>query len=231
MDFTAHFVCDPATCGGETVFRGTRVLLRAVLADLADGASTQNILKDFPSLTAEHVRAAIALAAAAARDDVRAKVDAGLQDLDAGHAAPHEQLMREAAEWLRNRYQGAKPVDDRGRGNRPVMILVEITEAPASVKGWVARARKVPVVLTIKGRPVAAVTPLDEGDWERLVVSCHPAFRRILEQSRAGCPAGQGISTEEMRRRLKRRRAAAAARPSSRRAPRPARHSRPSKRR
>jgi hypothetical protein len=83
--------------------------------------------------------------------------------------------------------------------------------------------------MTIKGRPVAAVTPLDEGDWERLVVSFHPAFRSIIEQSRAGCPAGQGISTEEMRKRLKRRRAAAAAGPSSRRAPRPARRSRPSK--
>jgi hypothetical protein len=112
------------------------------------------------------------------------------------------------------------------------VILVEMTEAPASVKGWVARARKAPVVLTINGRPVAAVTPLDEGDWERLVVSCHPAFRSILEQSRERCRAGQGISTEEMRRRLKRRRAAAAAGPSSRRsAPRPARRSRPSKRR
>ena len=111
------------------------------------------------------------------------------------------------------------------------MILVEMTEAPASVKGWVARARKVPVVLTINGRPVAAVTPLDEGDWERLVVSCHPSFRSIIEQSRERCRAGQGISTEEMRRRLKRRRAAAAARPSSRRATRPARRSGPSKRR
>ena len=115
------------------------------------------------------------------------------------------------------------------------MILVEMTKAPASVMGWVARARKAPVVLTIKGRPVAAVTPLDGGDWERLVVSCHPAFRSILEQSRERCRAGQGISTEEMRRRLKRRRAAAAAAaagPSSRRsAPRPARRSRPSKRR
>jgi len=75
-----------------------------------------------------------------------------------------------------------------------------------------------PVVLTIKGRPVA--------------VSRHPAFRSILEQSRERCRAGQGISTEEMRRRLKRRRAAAAAGPSSRRsAPRPAWRSRPSKRR
>ena len=70
MDYAVHFVRDPATCGGETVFRGTRVLLRAVLADLADGASTQDVVKDFPSLTEEQVRAAIAFAAAAARDDM-----------------------------------------------------------------------------------------------------------------------------------------------------------------
>jgi len=70
MDHAAHFVRDPKICAGETVFRGTRVLLRAVLADLADGASVQQVLVDFPSLTEEHVRAAIAFAAAAARDDM-----------------------------------------------------------------------------------------------------------------------------------------------------------------
>jgi uncharacterized protein (DUF433 family) len=70
MDYTVHFARDPATCGGETVFRGTRVLLRAVLADLADGASIQDVVKDFPSLTEEQVRAAIAFAAVAARDDM-----------------------------------------------------------------------------------------------------------------------------------------------------------------
>jgi uncharacterized protein (DUF433 family) len=70
MDYGAHFVRDPKTCGGETIFRGTRVLLRAVLADLADGATHREILADFPSLTEEHVRAAIAFAADAARDDI-----------------------------------------------------------------------------------------------------------------------------------------------------------------
>jgi uncharacterized protein (DUF433 family) len=70
MDHAAHFVRDPKICAGETVFRGTRVLLRAVLADLADGAGVQQILVDFPSLTEQHVRAAIAFAAAAARDDM-----------------------------------------------------------------------------------------------------------------------------------------------------------------
>jgi uncharacterized protein (DUF433 family) len=70
MDYAVHFVRDPATCGGETVFRGTRVLLRAVLADLADGASIQEVVRDFPSLTEDQVRASIAFAAAAARDDM-----------------------------------------------------------------------------------------------------------------------------------------------------------------
>ncbi len=34
---------------------------------------------------------------------VRAKVEEGLQDLDADRATPHEQVMREAAEGLRSR--------------------------------------------------------------------------------------------------------------------------------
>ena len=54
MDYLSELTRDPGTCGGETVFRGTRVLLRTVLADLADGASVEEILSDYPSLTPEH---------------------------------------------------------------------------------------------------------------------------------------------------------------------------------
>jgi len=79
MDYAAHFVRDPAVCGGETVFRGTRILLRVVLADLADGASVTEILADFPSLTEQQVRAAIAFAAAAARDDMPIPAVVGLR--------------------------------------------------------------------------------------------------------------------------------------------------------
>lgn len=32
---------------------------------------------------------------------VRAQVEEGLRDLDEGRAVPHEQVMREAAGWLR----------------------------------------------------------------------------------------------------------------------------------
>jgi uncharacterized protein (DUF433 family) len=79
MDYAAYFVRDPKICGGETVFRGTRVLLRAVLADLADGVSVEEILKDFPSLAEDQVHAAIAFAAAAARDDIPVPAIVGTQ--------------------------------------------------------------------------------------------------------------------------------------------------------
>jgi uncharacterized protein (DUF433 family) len=70
MDYRQYLVRDPGVCGGETVFKGTRVTLRTVLASLAEGASVEEILADFPTLTAERVRAAIAFAAASAEEDL-----------------------------------------------------------------------------------------------------------------------------------------------------------------
>jgi len=65
-----RIVRDPAICGGEPVFRGTRVTLRTVLASLAAGDTIEEILTDFPSLKTEDVRAAIAFAAASAEEDL-----------------------------------------------------------------------------------------------------------------------------------------------------------------
>lgn len=61
---------DPQVCGGEAVFKGTRVTLRTVLASLADGDPAEEILRDFPSLKPEDVQAAIAFAAASAEEDL-----------------------------------------------------------------------------------------------------------------------------------------------------------------
>jgi len=70
--YAERIVRDPHICGGEAVFRGTRVTLRTVLASLAEGDVIEDILADFPSLTAEDVRAAIAFAAASAEEDLPA---------------------------------------------------------------------------------------------------------------------------------------------------------------
>ena len=70
MTYQDRIVRDRGICGGEPVLRGTRVTLRTLLASLAEGASVDEILGDFPTLTAEDVRAAIAFAAASAAEDM-----------------------------------------------------------------------------------------------------------------------------------------------------------------
>jgi uncharacterized protein (DUF433 family) len=69
-NYEDRIIRDAAVCGGEPVFKGTRVTLRTILASLADGDSTEEILKDFPALKPEDVQAAIAFAAASAEEDL-----------------------------------------------------------------------------------------------------------------------------------------------------------------
>jgi uncharacterized protein (DUF433 family) len=68
--FDDAFERNPKIAGGQPVLRGTRVPLRTVLASLAEGATFEEILQNFPTLTAEHLRAAVAFAASAAQEDL-----------------------------------------------------------------------------------------------------------------------------------------------------------------
>jgi len=61
---------DATVCGGEPVVIGTRVMVRTILASLAEGAWIDEILADFPTLTETHVRAVIAFAASSAEEDI-----------------------------------------------------------------------------------------------------------------------------------------------------------------
>lgn len=70
FDYRAKIERNPRVCGGEPVIKGTRVPLRTVLASLAEGDTAAQILADFPSLTEDDVRAAIAFAAASAEEDL-----------------------------------------------------------------------------------------------------------------------------------------------------------------
>lgn len=70
FDYHQHIHSDPGICGGTPVFRGTRVTLRIVLASLAEGSTPAEIKDSFPTLTDDHLRAAIAFAAASAAEDM-----------------------------------------------------------------------------------------------------------------------------------------------------------------
>ena len=52
------------------MIKGTRVTVKTILASLAEGARIEEIVRDFPTITDEAVRAVIAFAAASAEEDL-----------------------------------------------------------------------------------------------------------------------------------------------------------------
>ena len=50
---------DPNVCHGKPVIKNTRVLVRNILSDLATGVSHSEIIKNYPSITEEDIKAAL----------------------------------------------------------------------------------------------------------------------------------------------------------------------------
>jgi len=63
MQYQDRIVIDPATRSGKPCVRGTRITVYDVLEYLAGGLSEDEILRDFPSLAREDVRAVLEFAA------------------------------------------------------------------------------------------------------------------------------------------------------------------------
>lgn len=70
MNWRERVTVDPEVCHGQACLRGTRVMVSVVLDNLADGMSEDEILRSYPTLTREAVRAAIAYAADLSRERV-----------------------------------------------------------------------------------------------------------------------------------------------------------------
>jgi uncharacterized protein (DUF433 family) len=62
-------VRDPQVCHGQATVRGTRILVSIILDALADGMTEAEIIAEYPTLTAEGIRAAAAYGAELARDE------------------------------------------------------------------------------------------------------------------------------------------------------------------
>jgi len=60
----------PAVCHGQPCFSGTRVMVHVILDNLASGVTPDRILEEYPSLTADSLKAAIAYAADIAQEPV-----------------------------------------------------------------------------------------------------------------------------------------------------------------
>lgn len=63
MDWRGHVRSTPEICHGRPCIRGTRIPVSVILANLAEGLSPEAILREYPTLTLEGIRAALSYAA------------------------------------------------------------------------------------------------------------------------------------------------------------------------
>ena len=59
---------DPLVCHGKACIKGTRIMVSIILDNLAAGITENEILKSYPSLTPEDIKATIAYAAELSRE-------------------------------------------------------------------------------------------------------------------------------------------------------------------
>jgi prevent-host-death family protein len=79
---------------------------------------------------------------------------------------------------------------------------VELADATAALAEYVRDVRKQPVVVLKAGKPVAAVVPMSESEWEDYVVSHHFPLVESTRRAKERFKAQGGSSLESVRRRL-----------------------------
>jgi uncharacterized protein (DUF433 family) len=70
LDWTRYITVDPAICHGQACITGTRVPVAVVLSNLAAGVSGDEFHRNYPSVSPDAVRAALAYAAELAGEHV-----------------------------------------------------------------------------------------------------------------------------------------------------------------
>jgi antitoxin (DNA-binding transcriptional repressor) of toxin-antitoxin stability system len=88
------------------------------------------------------------------------------------------------------------------------MKILEMKQATASLAEYARGVKSEPVILTVAGKPVAALVAIENADAETVSLSTNPRFLALIERSRARQSAEGGITGPEMRRRLGLRRTA-----------------------
>jgi prevent-host-death family protein len=82
------------------------------------------------------------------------------------------------------------------------MRIIEKTEATAPLGEYTVGVKKEPVIVTRKGKPIAALVSIENADLETVSLSTNRKFLALIERSRTRQGAEGGISSDEMRRRL-----------------------------
>jgi uncharacterized protein (DUF433 family) len=68
MNWRERISVDPLVCHGKACIKGTRIMVSIILDNLAAGVGVDEILKSYPSLSAEDIHATLDYAAELARE-------------------------------------------------------------------------------------------------------------------------------------------------------------------
>jgi prevent-host-death family protein len=82
------------------------------------------------------------------------------------------------------------------------MKTLEIRDATASLAEYVRTVDKEPVIVSLKGKPVAALISIENVGWETASLSTNPQFLALIQRSRRRREKEGGLSSKEVRRLL-----------------------------
>ncbi len=82
------------------------------------------------------------------------------------------------------------------------MKSVDVADATGALADYARNAKKGPVVVMQRGKPLAAVVPVDPDDWEDWVVSHDAGFIALMQRSEARYRAEGGLTSDELRARF-----------------------------
>jgi antitoxin (DNA-binding transcriptional repressor) of toxin-antitoxin stability system len=82
------------------------------------------------------------------------------------------------------------------------MMTLEIDQATRPLAEYARRLKKTPVLLTVQGKPVAALVSVANADAETIALSTNERFLALIERSRARHKVEGGVSAAEMRKHL-----------------------------
>jgi len=68
MNLLDRISTDPQICHGRACIKGTRIMVAVILDNLASGNSPEEILKSYPTLCPEDIKAAISYGAELAKE-------------------------------------------------------------------------------------------------------------------------------------------------------------------
>ncbi len=70
MKWKDYIIVNPEICHGKACVKGTRVMVSVVLDNLAEGVSPEEMIRSYPTLSTESIRAVLAYAAELAREPI-----------------------------------------------------------------------------------------------------------------------------------------------------------------